>query len=114
MIRERIKIALSWQKSYADNKRKPIEFVVGEKVFLKISPIKGIKRFGKGDPSHVLSAVEPLELDDDLSYEEQPKGIYDRKEYQFRSQTISYVNIKWKNHSEQEASWEKEDEVKDK
>ncbi|XP_042482864.1 uncharacterized protein LOC122063228 [Macadamia integrifolia] len=66
------------------------------------------------DPSHVLPIVEPLELDDDLSYEERPDGIYNRKEYQLRSQTIPYVKIKWKNHLEQEASWEREDEVKEK
>ena len=35
------------QKSYADNRRKELEFTVGDKVFLKIAPRKGIMRFGK-------------------------------------------------------------------
>ncbi|GKF91024.1 hypothetical protein Tco_0274725 [Tanacetum coccineum] len=35
------------QKSYADQKRKPIEFEVGDRVMLKVSPWKGIVRFGK-------------------------------------------------------------------
>nr|GEZ01840.1 putative reverse transcriptase domain-containing protein [Tanacetum cinerariifolium] len=35
------------QKSYADLKRKPMEFQVGDKVMLKISPWKGVVRFGK-------------------------------------------------------------------
>nr|GFC19587.1 putative reverse transcriptase domain-containing protein [Tanacetum cinerariifolium] len=35
------------QKSYADLKRKPIEFQVGDKVMLKVSPWKGVLRFGK-------------------------------------------------------------------
>ncbi|GJW55214.1 hypothetical protein Tco_0099299 [Tanacetum coccineum] len=35
------------QKSYADLKRKPIEFQVGDKVMLKVSPWKGVVRFGK-------------------------------------------------------------------
>ncbi|GJR11722.1 hypothetical protein Tco_0794374 [Tanacetum coccineum] len=35
------------QKSYADLKRKPMEFQVGDKVLLKVSPWKGVVRFGK-------------------------------------------------------------------
>ncbi|GJT36393.1 hypothetical protein Tco_0926812 [Tanacetum coccineum] len=35
------------QKSYADLKRKPMEFEVGDKVMLKVSPWKGVVRFGK-------------------------------------------------------------------
>ncbi|GJR02534.1 hypothetical protein Tco_0525518 [Tanacetum coccineum] len=35
------------QKSYVDLKRKPMEFQVGDKVMLKVSPWKGIIRFGK-------------------------------------------------------------------
>nr|GEX81524.1 putative reverse transcriptase domain-containing protein [Tanacetum cinerariifolium] len=35
------------QKSYADLKRKPMEFQVGDKVMLKVSPLKGVVRFGK-------------------------------------------------------------------
>ncbi|KAL5560324.1 hypothetical protein UlMin_036535 [Ulmus minor] len=37
----------SRQKSYADKRRRPLEFQVGDSVFLKISPFKGIIRFGK-------------------------------------------------------------------
>ncbi|KAM6593024.1 hypothetical protein CsatA_000727 [Cannabis sativa] len=39
--------AQSRQKSYADPKRRDIDFQVGDMVFLRISPMKGIKRFGK-------------------------------------------------------------------
>ncbi|KAK6119494.1 hypothetical protein DH2020_046763 [Rehmannia glutinosa] len=46
-IIERIKVAQDRQKSYADPKRKELQFVVGEKVFLRVSPTKGIFRFGK-------------------------------------------------------------------
>ncbi|GJU64737.1 retrotransposon protein, putative, ty3-gypsy subclass [Tanacetum coccineum] len=35
------------QKSYADRKRKPIEYEVGDRVMLKVSPWKGVVRFGK-------------------------------------------------------------------
>ena len=46
-IRERIKIAQSRQKSYADTRRRDLEFQVGDKVFLKVSPMKGVMRFGQ-------------------------------------------------------------------
>ncbi|KAJ9557799.1 hypothetical protein OSB04_012413 [Centaurea solstitialis] len=46
-IRERLKTAQDRQKSYADKKRRPIDLQVGDQVMLKVSPWKGIIRFGK-------------------------------------------------------------------
>ncbi|GJT33383.1 putative reverse transcriptase domain-containing protein [Tanacetum coccineum] len=46
-IKERLKTARSRQKSYADKRRKPLEFEVGDRVLLKVSPWKGVVRFGK-------------------------------------------------------------------
>ncbi|GJS33729.1 putative reverse transcriptase domain-containing protein [Tanacetum coccineum] len=46
-IKERLKTARSCQKSYADKRRKPLEFQVGDRVLLKVSPWKGVVRFGK-------------------------------------------------------------------
>ncbi|KAJ9554217.1 hypothetical protein OSB04_018262 [Centaurea solstitialis] len=46
-IRERLRAAQDRQKSYADKKRRPIDFQVGDRVMLKVSPWKGIIRFGK-------------------------------------------------------------------
>ncbi|KAI3757891.1 hypothetical protein L6452_05435 [Arctium lappa] len=46
-IREQLKAAQDWQKSYADKKRRLIEFQVGDRVMLKVSPWKGIIHFGK-------------------------------------------------------------------
>ncbi|XP_042518639.1 uncharacterized protein LOC122092392 [Macadamia integrifolia] len=159
IITERIKAAQSKQKCYADKRRKPLEFEVADKVFLKISLVRGVKRFGRRgklgpryvglfeildrigqiayrlglplelerfhnvfhvsmlkkyipNPTHVLPTMESSDLDDDLSYEEQPEGIFDRKEYQLRNRIIPYLKIKWKNHPEQEASLEREDEGK--
>ncbi|GKB12072.1 hypothetical protein Tco_0845995 [Tanacetum coccineum] len=43
----RLKAARDHQKSYADKRRKPLEFSVGEYVLLKVSPWKGVVRFGK-------------------------------------------------------------------
>nr|GFA72632.1 putative reverse transcriptase domain-containing protein [Tanacetum cinerariifolium] len=46
-IKERLKVARDRQKSYADKRRKPLEFSDGDKVLLKVSPKKGMVRFGK-------------------------------------------------------------------
>ncbi|GJZ34730.1 hypothetical protein Tco_0580547 [Tanacetum coccineum] len=56
------------QKSYADLKRKPMEFQVGDKVMLKVSPWKGVVRFGKRgklNPRYVAFQVlekDPLDI----------------------------------------------------
>ncbi|KAL4347811.1 hypothetical protein GQ457_17G010440 [Hibiscus cannabinus] len=47
LISERLKAASDRQKSYADLKRREIEYVVGDKVFLKVSPWKKVMRFGR-------------------------------------------------------------------
>ncbi|GKD53821.1 putative reverse transcriptase domain-containing protein, partial [Tanacetum coccineum] len=60
-IKERLKTARDRQKSYANNRRKPLEFSVGDKVLLKVSPWKGAVRFrkrGKLSPRY----VRPFEI----------------------------------------------------
>ncbi|GJZ65795.1 putative reverse transcriptase domain-containing protein [Tanacetum coccineum] len=46
-IKDRLKAARDRQKSYADKRKKPLEFSVGDYVLLKVSPWKGVVRFGK-------------------------------------------------------------------
>ncbi|GKA93409.1 putative reverse transcriptase domain-containing protein [Tanacetum coccineum] len=46
-IRQRLQAARDRQRSYANVRRKPLEFQVGDRVMLKVSPRKGIFRFGK-------------------------------------------------------------------
>ncbi|GJU69722.1 putative reverse transcriptase domain-containing protein [Tanacetum coccineum] len=47
LIKQRMQAAQDRQKSYADRKRKPMEFEIGDRVMLKVSPWKGVVRFGK-------------------------------------------------------------------
>ena len=47
LIRQRLLTAQSWQKSYADVRRRPLEFEVGDHVLLKVMPQRGVVRFGK-------------------------------------------------------------------
>ncbi|XP_043710304.1 uncharacterized protein LOC122659236 [Telopea speciosissima] len=63
------------------------------------------------DPSHVLSQ-EPPELAADMSYKEQPEKILDSKVVNLRNRPINYVKVKWCNHTEEEASWEAEVEMR--
>ena len=47
-----------------------------------------------------------------MTYEEVPIQILDRKDQVLRNKTISLVKVLWKNHIVEEASWEREDEMK--
>ena len=47
LIRQRLLTAQSWQTSYADVRRRPLEFEIGDHVFLKVMPKRGVVRFGK-------------------------------------------------------------------
>jgi hypothetical protein len=68
LIKERLITAQSRQKSYADNRRRELAFEEGSKVFLKISPTKGVARFGKKGklqprfigPFEILERVGPM------------------------------------------------------
>jgi hypothetical protein len=56
MIRENLRIAQTRQKSYADNRRRQLEFEEGDHVYLKVSPIRGMRRFkvkGKLSPRFI-------------------------------------------------------------
>jgi hypothetical protein len=45
-IQQHLEATQARQKSYADKRRKPIDFVVRDHVYLKVSPMKGVQRFG--------------------------------------------------------------------
>ena len=61
LIRQHLLTAQSRQKSYDDVRRRPLEFVVGDHVFLKVMPKRGVVRFGKrGKLSPRF--IEPFEI----------------------------------------------------
>jgi hypothetical protein len=45
-IQNNLKVTKSHQESYANKRRQPLQFEVGDHVYLKVSPMKGMKRFG--------------------------------------------------------------------
>ncbi|XP_073307232.1 uncharacterized protein [Primulina huaijiensis] len=70
VIREKLKTAQDRQKSWADLKRRPMEFNVGDKAYVKVSPMKGVVRFskaGKLNPRYV-GPFEILEKVGTLAY----------------------------------------------
>lgn len=65
------------------------------------------------DPTHVID-YEPLQIQEDMTYAEEPVRILERKEQVLRTRTIPFVKVLWKNHAISEASWELEEEMRDK
>jgi hypothetical protein len=154
-IQDNLKATKSHQETYANKRRRPLEFDVGDQVYLRVSPMKGIKQFivkGKLAPCYigsfpilkkcgivaykldlppslagahnifhvsqlkkclkapldvVLPEVTPLEVD--LSYPEHPIKVLDQKDRATRRKTIKFFKIQWSNHSEEEATRERED-----
>ncbi|KAL6200165.1 hypothetical protein ACLB2K_029947 [Fragaria x ananassa] len=76
VVRDRLKAAQSRQKSYADVRRKDLEF------------------------------------QKDLSYEEEPVQILDRKEQVLRSKSIPLVKVLWRSHQVEEATWESKEQMR--
>nr|GEZ81954.1 retrotransposon protein, putative, Ty3-gypsy subclass [Tanacetum cinerariifolium] len=132
VAKKKLKEARTRQKSYADKHHRSIEFQPGDRVFLKVSPARRVRRVGikgklsprfigpfkildrvgevsgyKYHPLHVISY--PLDqIRADLSYVEEPEGILDRQDRVMRKKTIPFVKILWRNHPEREATWETE------
>ena len=164
LIKDRLKIAQSRQKSYADSKRREVTYEVGDRAYLRVSPLRGVKRFGikgklaprfigpykilsrKGEVAYelelpeVLSAVHnvfhvsqlkkchpemaetplrdtvPLEeaqLESDLTYEEKPIKILETADRVTRTKTIKFCKVQWNHHTEEEATWEREDDLRE-
>ncbi|GJZ81610.1 hypothetical protein Tco_0646604 [Tanacetum coccineum] len=109
-IRERLKAAQDRWKGYADKRRKPIEFNVGDFVMLKVSSWKSVFRFkNKGklsmrligpfkilkqvgeclaDESSVIT-LDDIEIDPELTSREEPMTVIGKKSRQLRNKVIS-------------------------
>ncbi|CAN6713532.1 unnamed protein product [Malus baccata var. baccata] len=129
VIKSNLKVAQDRQKSLADRHATDRVYEVNDWVFLKLSPWKGVVRFGKKgklspryigpyqiteriDPSHVIP-IQPLEISPDLTYDEEPVTILDWKEKVLRNKTVQLVKVLWRNHSVEEATWETEDRMRE-
>ena len=63
------------------------------------------------DPSHVLTE-QLVEIQENLTYEEEPVQILDRREQVLRNKTIPLVKVLWRSHTVKEATWQREERMK--
>ena len=78
LIRDRLKIAQSRQKSYADSKHKKITYEIGDTTYLRVSPLRGVKHFGvKGKLApRFVGPYRILERMGEVAYKlELPEGL---------------------------------------
>nr|GEW13171.1 putative reverse transcriptase domain-containing protein [Tanacetum cinerariifolium] len=108
----------SHQKSYAGVRRKPMEFEVGDLVMLKVSPWKGVTRFGKHGKlspqkcladENVVIPLKEIKLDDKLHFIKEPVEIMDREVKQLKQIRIPIVKVRWNSRHGPEYTWEQED-----
>ncbi|XP_070005429.1 uncharacterized protein [Nicotiana sylvestris] len=99
IIKERLKIAQSCQKSYSNIHRRDLEFKEDDWVV--------------GDPSAIVQ-IEAIEFNEELSYEEIPVAILDRQVQKLRNKEIASVKELWRNQQVEEATWEDEEEMRKK
>ncbi|GKB99830.1 putative reverse transcriptase domain-containing protein [Tanacetum coccineum] len=142
IIKEKLKAVRDRQKSYADNRRKPLEFEVGDRVMLKVSPWKGVileridpvayrlilseELSGVHDTFHVSNLkkclanaslhvpLDEIKVDKTLRFVEEPVEIMDREIRSLKRSKISLVKVHWNSKRGPEFTWEREDYMKSK
>ncbi|GJT55382.1 putative reverse transcriptase domain-containing protein [Tanacetum coccineum] len=116
-IHERLKAAQDRWKSYADNRRRPIEFNMGHYIMLKVSPWKGVfwfKNKGKLSPTFIgpfkilkwvgecladessVITLDDVEIDPEITTREEHVAILGRKSRQLHNKEILLVKVQWK------------------
>ncbi|GJQ90967.1 putative reverse transcriptase domain-containing protein [Tanacetum coccineum] len=118
------------QRSYANVRRKPLEFQVGDRVMLKVSPrkvayklelpkelsnvhitfyVSNLKKY-LSDESLVIPMKE-IWLDDKLNFVEEPVEIMDREVKKLKQSLIPIVKVRWNSKRGPEFTWEREDQI---
>nr|GEY39611.1 putative reverse transcriptase domain-containing protein [Tanacetum cinerariifolium] len=128
-IKQRIQAAQDRQKSYAEVRCKPLEFQVGDRVMLKVSPWKGVVRFGKlgklnpryiGPFKKCLSdepfaiSLDEIHIDEKLRFIEEPLEIMDPEVKQLEQSRIPIIKVRWNSRRGPEFTWEREDQFRKK
>ncbi|GJZ05233.1 putative reverse transcriptase domain-containing protein [Tanacetum coccineum] len=95
-IKHRMQAARDRQKSYAYVRRKPLEFLVGDRVMLKV----------------LCTKWEPLLIDS--NYLNKPVEILDREVKKLRQSRIPIIKVRWNSKRGPEFTWEREDQFREK
>ncbi|GKA03078.1 putative reverse transcriptase domain-containing protein, partial [Tanacetum coccineum] len=132
-IKDRLKAARDRQKSYADKRRKPLEFSVGDYVLLKVSPWKGPVAYrldlpeklnGVHNMFHVSNLkkcladptlqvpLDKIQVDAKLNFVEEPVEILKREFNKLKRSRIAIVKVRWNSKCGPEFTWECEDQMK--
>nr|GEX25425.1 hypothetical protein [Tanacetum cinerariifolium] len=124
LIKQRIDATQDRQKSYANLKRKSMEFEVGDRVMLKVSPWKGVVRFELSRVHHtfhesnlkkcyadepLVMPLEGIHVDDRLQFVEEPVEIMEREIKRLKRSRIPLVKVRWNSRRGPEFTWECED-----
>nr|GEV69148.1 putative reverse transcriptase domain-containing protein [Tanacetum cinerariifolium] len=130
LIKEKLKAARDYQKSYVDNRRKPLEFEVGDQGLLKVvGPVAYRLRLPKElssmhDTFHVLNLkkcladanlhvpLDEIKVDETLRFVEEPIEIIDREVKSLKRSKIPIVKVCWNSKCGPEFTWEQEDHMK--
>ncbi|GJU20873.1 putative reverse transcriptase domain-containing protein [Tanacetum coccineum] len=128
-IREIFKTARSRQKSYVDKRHKPLEFKVGDRVLLKVSPWKGVLKLPQElscvhDRFHVSNLkkclaepdiqvpLDEIEIDENLRFVEEPIEIVEQDVKKLKQRRIPLVKVRWNSRQGAEYTWEHEDQFR--
>ncbi|GKB30580.1 putative reverse transcriptase domain-containing protein [Tanacetum coccineum] len=114
LIKEKLKAVRYRQKSYADNRRKPLEFEVGDQVLLKVSPWKDVIHFGKKclPDANLHVSLDEIKVDKTLRFVAEPIEIIDHEVKSLKRSKISIVKVRWNSKCVPELTWEREDHIK--
>ncbi|KAG8474369.1 hypothetical protein CXB51_034047 [Gossypium anomalum] len=127
VIRDCLKVVSDRQKSYADLKRKKIEYQavierVGPLSYWLALPIElekihnvfhmSMLRRYRSDPPHVISQTE-VEIQPDMTYGEESVKVLAREVKQLRNKSIALVKVLWNRHGINEATWEPEEAMRE-
>ncbi|GJX86287.1 hypothetical protein Tco_0337061 [Tanacetum coccineum] len=123
LIKEKPKAARDHQKSYTDNRRKLLEFEVGDRVLLRVSPWKGIVCFRKNGKL-ALRCVGPFEILERiglvayrLRLPEELSSVHDtfhvsNLKSMLKRRNIALVKVRWNSKCGPEFTWEHEDQLR--
>ncbi|GJU13009.1 putative reverse transcriptase domain-containing protein [Tanacetum coccineum] len=118
------------EDSYADKRRKPLEFSVGDYVLLKVSPWKGVVRFRKKEklaprfvgPFEIITKkcladpplqvpLDEIQVDGKLNFVEELVEILEREFKKLKRNRIAIVKVRWNSKRGPEFTWEREDQM---